>query len=173
MLSILTCSAYTHAQHVHRCVRIDRVPVLYPQLQGLLLQHWEDMCSDNIRKPSVCLLWSLHIGLSLTSIQVTHISHISMTPPCASANTFFAQFTVSSIGSWLCRQSCQSSTKLNAGHAVFMSYLPSYQHALLKGSPVQQQLLLVLHCRLLIANQYHGFTLGQCISPLHHLDHIH
>ena len=84
---------------------------------------------------------------------------IGDTPPYAVANTFLAQFTVTTDGQWNCCDSCKSTAK---PYAVFMS--PSYQRSLLNCSAFQQQFLSVLDCPADIAKRYHGFADGQYIS---------
>ena len=92
----------------------------------------------------------------------TKVPPVGDEPPYAVANTFLAQFTVTSDGQWNCCKSCKSVAKPNTAYAVFMS--PSYQRSLLNCSPFQQQFLSVLDCRIDIANRYHGFAHGQYVS---------
>ena len=109
------------------------------------------LCSLGI---GVCLLWLLQARHSCIIR-----SPIGDTPPYAMANTFLAQFTVTTDGQWNCCDSCKSTAK---PYAVFMS--PSYQRSLLNCSAFQQQFLSVPDCRADIAKRYHGFADAQYIS---------
>ena len=129
------------------------------------LQHWTTTCSHYFSRPLVCAfcgIFKLGSTPMAPSSCFTKVPPVGDEPPYAVANTFLAQFTVTSDGQWNCCKSCKSVAKPNTAYAVFMS--PSYQRSLLNCSPFQQQFLSVLDCRIDIANRYHGFAHGQYVS---------
>ena len=106
-----------------------------------------------------CCCFKLGTAAASDPNHFTQVPPIGDTPPYAMANTFLAQFTVTTDGQWDCCDSCKPTAK---PYAVFMS--PSYQRSLLNYSAFQQQFLSVLDCRADIAKRYHGFADGQYIS---------
>lgn len=129
------------------------------------LEHWSETCSLYFRNPCVCAfcgIFKLGSRADDTADCFTQVAPLGAAPPYAYANAFLARFTVTPAGDWNCCSSCRSVRKPNAAYAVFMS--PSYQRALLDCTPLQQQFLSVLDCRVDIAKRYHGFAHGQYTS---------
>ena len=125
--------------------------------------HWKNQCGAYFQRPRVCAFCgAFRLGSLLAVSHFTYIQPTAQTPPYALSNAFLAQYTVSPTGQWNCCRACNGPSKRNAQHAVFMS--PAYQKALLSCTPLQQQFLSVLDCRLDVARRYHGFAHGQYIT---------